>query len=164
MKRLMIFTTGGSIDKTYSTQVSDFVVGEPQIGIVLQEANVNLEYEVESLLQKDSLDLTDEDRRLIAEKVRSCPHRHIIITHGTDTMTITARELIKIADKVIVLTGAMQPAAFKKTDAVFNIGCAVAAVQLLSLGVYIVMSGRVFPVDKTCKNTEKNWFEAIENE
>ena len=157
-----ILTTGGSLDKTYSTQESDFIVGEPQISTVLQEANVNVDYMVESLLRKDSLQITDEDRRMIHTHVANSPHRQIIITHGTDTMVDTARALQDIADKVIVLTGAMQPAAFKKTDAVFNIGGAVAAVQVLPAGVYIVMSGGVFPADKTRKNTTTNQFEPLE--
>lgn len=156
-----IFTTGGSIDKTYSTQVSDFVVGAPQIGTLLQEANVNLTVEITELFRKDSLHITDDDRRVLVEQVMKSPHTHIIITHGTDTMTLTGQALRAVPDKTIVITGAMQPAAFKKTDAVLNIGCALAAVQLLPPGVYIAMSGRVFAVDKTRKNPQTDQFEAI---
>lgn len=157
--RIRIFTTGGSIDKIYSTKGSSFVVGEPQSGRILQEANVNLDYEVESLLRKDSLEITDDDRRVIFEKVKSDPHRHIVITHGTDTMILTAKMLCEIPDKVIVLTGAMQPAAFKRTDAAFNVGCAIIAVQTLPAGVYVVMSGRVFDPHKARKNLELDRFE-----
>lgn len=156
---IKILTTGGSIDKTYSTAASDFIVGEPRAGLLLQEANVNLEYEVESLLKKDSLAMTEDDRAMIVERVRNDSCRQIVITHGTDTMTLTAKALSGVTDKVIVLTGAMQPADFKKTDAVFNIGCAVAAVQILPPGVYIAMSGRIFPWDKTCKNPATDRFE-----
>jgi L-asparaginase len=159
--KIKIFATGGSIDKTYSTAASDFVVGEPQASTLLHEANVNLEFEVESLLKKDSLAITDDDRALIASRVRQDPNRHIIITHGTDTMTLTAQALADIPDKVIVLTGAMQPAAFKQTDAVLNLGAALAAVQILPPGVYIAMSGRIFAWDKTRKNTANDQFDDI---
>lgn len=158
---LHIFTTGGSIDKTYATQVSDFVVGEPQIIEILQAANPHLETVVEPLFRKDSLNITEEDRQQLHEKVRTSPHERILITHGTDTLTITARALRDIPDKVIVLTGAMQPAAFKHGDAAFNIGGAVAAVQILPPGVYIVMSGRVYDPDKTRKNPLTDQFEPI---
>jgi L-asparaginase len=157
---IQIFTTGGSIDKTYSTQASDFVVGEPQIAAILAEANVNLDYTIEPLLRKDSLQITDEDRSLIAERVAACPHTQVVITHGTDTMTVTAAALAHLSGKTIVLTGAMQPAAFKKTDAALNIGGAIAAVQILPPGVYIVMSGRVFRAHQARKNPRTDQFES----
>jgi len=160
--RIKIFTTGGSIDKTYSTKESAFVVGEPEIERILQEANVNVDYEVESILKKDSLEITDDERRMIFEKVKSDPHRHIVITHGTDTMSMTAKMLGEIPDKVIVLTGAMQPAAFKRTDAAFNVGCAMLAVQILPEGVYIAMNGRVFDPHKVKKNLELDRFEEVQ--
>jgi L-asparaginase len=157
--RIKIFTTGGSIDKCYSTKQSDFVVGDPQVESALHEANVGFDSEVESLLKKDSLEITENDRRLILERVASDPSRHIVITHGTDTMALTAKALRGVSDKTIVLTGAMQPAEFKRTDAIFNIGSAVMAVQLLPAGVYVVMNGRVFDPDKVTKNMELNRFE-----
>ncbi len=156
-----IFTTGGSIDKTYSTQASDFVVGAPQIATLLQEANVNLAYEVTELCRKDSLHITAEDRQQLVEAITNSPHTQIIITHGTDTMTLTGDAVRSIPEKTIVITGAMQPAAFKKTDAVLNIGGAVAAVQILPPGVYIVMSGRVFDAAKTRKNPTTDQFEEL---
>lgn len=158
---IKIFTTGGSIDKIYSTQESTFVVGEPQIGNILREANVALDFEIESLLKKDSLDITDGDRRMIFEKVKSDPHRHIVITHGTDTMILTAKMLDQIPDKVIVLTGAMQPAAFKRTDAAFNVGCAIIAAQTLPEGAYVVMNGQVFDPHRVRKNLDLDRFEEI---
>ena len=123
--KLKIITTGGTIDKIYFDAKSEFQVGDPQIGEVLKEANVALEYEIISPVRKDSLDLTDEDRRLIFQAVDSASQRYVIVTHGTDTMIETAKVLKGIAEKVIVLTGAMQPAKFRFTDAVFNIACAV---------------------------------------
>lgn len=154
-----IFTTGGSIDKIYSTRESNFVVGEPEIKQILKEANVTIDYEVESIFKKDSLDITDDDRDIIYEKVSSDPSHYIVITHGTDTMIQTAQILSKIPHKVIVLTGAMQPAAFKETDAAFNVGSAIMAVQTLPEGVYIAMNGRIFNPQKATKNLELNRFE-----
>lgn len=159
--KIKIITTGGTIDKIYFDQKSQFQVGEPQISEVLREANVTFDYEVQPLLRKDSLDLTDEDRRLIYQTIKSDECRRFLITHGTDTMITTARELQKIHDKVMVLTGSMQPAKLRLTDAFFNIGYAIAAVQLLPNGVYIAMNGRIFKPDKARKNVEQNRFEEL---
>jgi L-asparaginase len=158
---IQIFTTGGTIDKIYFDVKNTYQVGEPTIGEVLQEANVALKYEVASLVRKDSLDLLDADRKIIFDAVAATPARRIIITHGTDTMVLTARALKPITNKTIVLTGAMQPAKFRFTDAVFNIGCAVAAVQYMPPGVYIAMNGRIFEAEKAIKNVELNRFEEI---
>ena len=159
--KIKIITTGGTIDKIYFDQKSEFQIGDPQIAEVLKGANVTLDYEVSSLLRKDSLDLTDADRKLIHDTVSADSNRLFVITHGTDTMILTAMALQDISGKVIVLTGAMQPARFQMTDAVFNIACAVTAVQLLSDGVYIAMNGRIFKPDKARKNVVLNRFEAL---
>ena len=159
--KIKIYTVGGTIDKVYFDRKNTYEVGEPKIGEILKEANVNLEYEISSILSKDSLDMTDEDRRLIFDEIVTDEHRHIVLTHGTDTMIQTAKKLKAIPDKVIVLTGAMEPARFKYSDAAFNIGCAVAAVQVLTPGVYIAMNGRIFDPDRIKKNLEQNWFEAL---
>jgi L-asparaginase len=159
--KIKIYTVGGTIDKVYFDRKSTYEVGEPKIGEILKEANVNLEYEISSILHKDSLDMTDEDRQLIFDEIASDEHRHIVLTHGTDTMIQTAKKLKTIPDKVIVLTGAMEPARLKYSDAEFNIGCAVAAVQVLTPGVYIAMNGRIFDPDRIKKNLEQNWFEAL---
>ncbi len=156
---IKIFTTGGSIDKLYSTRVSNFIVGDPQIGSVLQESHVSLVIKIERLFQKDSLEITEADRSIIFQKVQSDTHRHIIITHGTDTMILTGKMLCEIPGRVIVLTGAMQPAAFKVTDAAFNTGGAIIAVQTLPEGVYIVMNGQVFDPFHVRKNLELDRFE-----
>lgn len=157
--KLHIFTTGGTIDKIYFDQKSEFQVGEPQIGEVLKEANVTVDYQITSILRKDSLDLTDADRQLICETISECSEKHIVVTHGTDTMVETALALQAIVNKTIVLTGAMQPAKFRLTDAVFNIASAITAVQLLPPGVYIVMNGRVFDPANSRKNVDKKRFE-----
>jgi len=156
---IKIFTTGGTIDKIYFDRLSEFQVGEPQVGDVLREANVAFTFQVESILHKDSLDLAQTDRQLILERVANDQHRHVLITHGTDTMIETALLLRGLPGKVIVLTGSMSPARFRNTDAVFNIGCAVAAVQLLGEGVYVTMNGRVFKPDRLRKNRENLQFE-----
>ena len=157
--KVEIFTTGGSIDKGYSTEESDFIVGEPTIEQILIEANVTLDYEIVSLIKKDSLEISDDDRRAIYEKVKTDPNRYIVITHGTDTMIQTAQALSQIQNKVIVLTGAMQPSAFKVSDAAFNVGGAILAVQTLPEGVYIVMNGRIFNPQESIKNLELDRFE-----
>jgi L-asparaginase len=157
--RVKIFTTGGSLDKGYSTKESAFVVGEPEIGSVLEEVGVSFDYEVESLLKKDSLELTDEDRELIFRKVAEDPAQHILITHGTDTMALTGQRLSDIEGKTIVLTGAMQPASFKHTDAHFNIGFALAALRTLPAGVYLAMNGSILDPHRARKNMDLDQFE-----
>ena len=156
---LKIFACGGTIDKIYFDAKSQFHVGEPQVVTVLREANVSLQYEVESILRKDSLEMTDEDRRLVYSAVLKAAEPRILITHGTDTMVQTALALAGIPGKTIVLTGSMEPARFKVTDAVFNIGCAIAAVQILPPGVYLAMNGRILNPARTVKNLNTNQFE-----
>lgn len=158
---IQIFTTGGTIDKVYFDAKSEYQVGPPNVSVILGELHVNLDYDVESLFKKDSLDVTDEDRNEIFHAVFKNKSRHIVITHGTDTMVETAKRLAGISDKTIVLTGALQPAPFRTSDAVFNIGCAITAVQTLSPGVYIVMNGRIFRHDNVRKNLELGRFEEI---
>lgn len=157
--RIKIYTTGGTIDKIYFDQKSEYQVGDPQAKGVLERANVVLDYEVESIVRKDSLDFSDEDRELIRQKVASTPLERIVITHGTDTMIQTAKVLKSISGKTIVITGSMYPAQFRDSDAVFNVGCAVTAAQILEPGVYIVMNGRIFEPHNVRKNVELNRFE-----
>lgn len=159
--QLEIFTTGGTIDKVYFDAKSKFEVGEPQILEVLREANLSIAYQVTPLMRKDSLELTDQDRALVRKAVEASTATRIVITHGTDTMTETAKALTGVTGKTIVLTGAMQPARFRFTDAVFNIASAMMAAQTLAEGVYITMNGQVFDPESTRKNVEMNRFEAI---
>jgi L-asparaginase len=161
MKKVLILTTGGTIDKVYFDARSTYEVGPPNIEIVLGELNPAVDYSVRSLLRKDSLELTDIDREFILQSVLHAVEDRILITHGTDTMVQTARYLAKIQGKTIVLTGALTPALFRTTDALFNIGCALAAVQILGHGVYIAMNGAIFPHDKVRKNLTKNTFEEL---
>ncbi len=158
--KLKFFTAGGTIDKVYFDAKSEFEVGPPQVLEVIKEANVTFEFDIESILRKDSLDMTDEDRQLVRRRIEAEPCPLIVITHGTDTMVETARALAGIPGKTIVLTGSMQPARFRTTDAEFNIGTAIGAVQSLPPGVYIAMNGRIFDPRRTHKNRERNCFEA----
>lgn len=160
--RLKIFTTGGTIDKIYFDAQSDFEVGEPQIGRILADARVGFEYEIAQLMRKDSLELDDADREHIRCAVAAEESPHILITHGTDTMVETALALGELPEKIIVLTGALNPARFDSSDAIFNIGLAVAAVQTSPPGVYIAMNGQVFDARFVRKNRTENRFEPIE--
>jgi L-asparaginase len=159
MQHLTIVTTGGTIDKVYFDDKSDYKIGAPQIGEILGHLGVAFDFDVIPILRKDSLHITDEDRALIRSTIEAQPHRHVLVTHGTDTMVETARELAQLRGKVIVLTGALNPARFQGSDAVFNVGCAVAAVQTLPDGVYITMNGRVWDPAKVRKNRAENRFE-----
>ncbi len=161
--KLRIITTGGTIDKIYFDQKSEYQVGQPQIDQVLRDSNVAFDFEITPLLRKDSLELTEEDRQLIRATVLAAGEREVVVTHGTDTMVETARALRGIPGKVVVLTGAMQPAIFRMTDAVFNIAAAVTAVQLLPEGVYIAMNGHIFDPERVRKNRDRNRFEEAEN-
>lgn len=160
MTDVRILTTGGTIDKIYFDRLSDFQVGDPQIGELLTEANVTFSWMVTALMRKDSLDLTDGDRGLIAEAVAQCEERHVLVTHGTDTMVETARRLLPAAGaRTVVLTGAMQPATQRDSDAVFNIGFAIGVLRCSAPGVYIAMNGQVLTPDAARKNRAQNRFE-----
>ena len=160
MDQLCIVTTGGTIDKVYFDDKSDYQIGAPQIGEILAQIGVAFRFEVVPVLRKDSLHLTDDDRRLVRDAIARQPQRHVLVTHGTDTMVETAQALSGLGDKVIVLTGALNPARFTGSDAVFNIGCAVGAVQALPAGVWIAMNGRVWDPAKVRKNRAAKRFEA----
>ena len=144
MQELLIVTTGGTIDKIYFDDKSDFQVGEPQIGGILRELGVAFRFTVIPIIRKDSLHITDQDRQLMHQTISAQSAKHILITHGTDSMVETAKALSSIQDKTIVLTGALNPARFRGSDAEFNIGTAVGAVQSLPPGVYIAMNGRIW--------------------
>ncbi|MEO0398766.1 MAG: asparaginase domain-containing protein [Pseudomonadota bacterium] len=152
MADLHIFTTGGTIDKVYFDALSAFQVGDTVVDAVLREANVGFSYDVTQLMKKDSLEITDADRDAIRAAVSVSPATSVLITHGTDTMVETAERLTDISEKTIVLTGAMQPARLRATDAIFNIGFAAAAAQLQAPGVYIAMNGAVFTAGSVVKD------------
>ena len=156
-------SAGGTIDKVYFDAKSEFQVGGPQVAEILKLGNVSFPFTISSVLKKDSLEMTDLDRAEIRKAVEAVPGIRVVITHGTDTMAETARSLRGIPGKTIVLTGAMEPALLRDSDAPFNVGCAVAAVRILPPGVYVTMNGCVFSADKVRKNREARRFEEIED-
>lgn len=160
--KINIIATGGTIDKIYFDAKSDYQVGEPVIGELLERMDVGFEFSVDSVLRKDSLDLTDADRQLIVDRVKAADSDYVLVTHGTDGMVATGQWLRQQAPaKHILMTGALQPAAFRETDAIFNIGCALGALQAVQPGVYIAMNGQLFDIDRVRKNIAANRFEAI---
>ena len=160
MQHLTIVTTGGTIDKVYFDDKSEYQIGAPSIGDILTQLGVAFSFELIPILRKDSLHITVDDRELIRRTVAQQPHRHVLVTHGTDTMVETALVLTQIPQRVIVLTGALNPARFQGSDAVFNIGCAVGALQSLPDGVYVAMNGRIWDPRSVRKNRAANRFEA----
>lgn len=159
--KIVFYTAGGTIDKIYFDAKSKYEVGESILGEILREGNVTFRYESKIIMQKDSLDLTDGDRDRIRKVIDAEKNRHIILTHGTDTMVKTARHLEGISGKVVVLTGSMAPARFRSSDAPFNIACAIGAVQTLPEGIYIAMNGRIFRPDNVVKDVEKGIFKEL---
>lgn len=142
--------TGGTIDKDYPCGETDhgyeFAITDAAVKSILPSTHALFTYDIVEATKKDSLDLTDEDRQKITDAVAATQSNHVIITHGTDTMIKTAEALHgKVDGKTVVLTGAMLPEKFVNSDAKFNVGMAVAAVQSLPSGVYIALYGRVVP-------------------
>lgn len=159
---ITLFATGGTIDKIYFDALSEFSIGEPQAPRLFEESNIREGFTVESVLKKDSLEITQDDRLLLREKVSNSQGSKVLITHGTDTMVDTAKVLAEtITDKTVIFLGAMQPARMRVSDAPFNLGFAFAAVQLLEPGIYIAMSGKVFSYDQVVKNRKAGQFEAL---
>ncbi|MFN3469112.1 MAG: asparaginase domain-containing protein [Novosphingobium sp.] len=159
---ILVLTTGGTIDKAYFDALSEYRIVESGIPALIAEARVALPFRVVELMRKDSLELTDADRALIAAAVREAPEARVVITHGTDTMTETAKALSGIAGKTVVLTGALSPARFAETDAPFNLGMAFATAQTAAPGVWIAMSGQVFDGLKVRKDRAAGKFVAID--
>ncbi|MFP6814353.1 MAG: asparaginase domain-containing protein [Pseudomonadales bacterium] len=158
LEAILVLTTGGTIDKVYFDDSSDYEVGESVVGDLLRQADVREAFVVSELLRKDSLDMTEDDRAVIRAAVDKAPEQRIIVTHGTDTMTDSARALVPQHNKTVVLTGSLAPARFAQTDAVFNVGMAFAAVQALPAGVYIVMNGQIFDGTRVRKDLQQNAF------
>jgi len=156
---IKIFTTGGTFDKIYFDAKSEFCIGDPIAAALLEEANVNFDYDIEPLLKKDSIDMDATDRALIRNAVANVNNDRILITHGTDSMVETAQALLDTGGKTVVLFGAMQPARMRYSDAMYNLGFACAAVQLLPRGVHLAMNGQVFDPRKVAKNRAQNRFE-----
>jgi len=160
--RIQFITTGGTIDKIYFDALSQFEVGESQMEHILREGLVQFDYDIIPLMKKDSLEVQDADRKVLRDYIAADDATHFVVTHGTDTMPETAEALSGLDGKTIVLTGALTPARFRTTDAMFNVGMAVAAVQTAKPGVYIAMSGQVFEAGAVRKNRAENRFEATD--
>jgi len=158
---IVILTTGGTIDKTYFDALSQYQIGESIVQKLLETARVAYPFRIVEALRKDSLDLTAADREILRAKVAETQSTRIVITHGTDTMTDTARVLANFRDKTIVFTGALSPARFSESDAAFNLGMAFATAQVAPPGTYIAMSGQVFRADAVRKDREAGRFVSI---
>jgi len=157
---IRLFITGGTFDKTYDEITGRLVFQDTHVQEMLQLGRCRLDVGVRTLMMVDSLDMTDADRQLVLENCRSAAEERIVVTHGTDTMTDTARVLGEARlPKTIVLTGAMVPYAFGSSDGLFNLGSALSFVQALPHGVYVAMNGRCFPWDDVVKNRQLGIFE-----
>ena len=158
---ITILATGGTIDKFYSV-AGTLDIGKPTAHDVLSRVLTDIRFDIRALIGKDSLDITDEDRAELVAALNAVEHDQVLITHGTDTMSESARYIAEHADlgsKVVVLTGAMQPAVMAHSDAGFNLGAAISALNLLEPGVYISMSGRIFPAHTVRKDRARGIFE-----
>ena len=160
MASLLVLTTGGTIDKLYFDALSEYRIGESVVGRLLAIARVTLDVRIEEAMRKDSLDMTAADRAAIRAAVEAAPERHIVITHGTDTMTETAAALAGIPGKTVVLVGALAPARFAESDAAFNLGMGFAAAQTAAAGVWIAMNGTVFAAGHVHKDRAAGRFVA----
>lgn len=162
---ITLIVTGGTLDKDYQTTSGELVFSKTHLATLLSEANSTLNIEPQVVLLKDSLEMTDADRKKIEKACIESLNHQIIITHGTDTMVETGLFLQSSPEltlKTIVLTGAMRPYMLGKSDASFNVGSATTACQLLKPGVFITMNGRIFPINNVTKNTSHGVFEFIE--
>lgn len=160
--QIKIFVTGGTIDKVYNELTGELTFGTSNLDEMLERSRSTVGINTEVLFLKDSLDMNDEDRGLILSRCLECSEDKVMITHGTDTMVETAQLLgNKIKDKTIVLFGSMVPYLINNSDALFNLGAALSAVQNKTNGVYIAMNGQVFDFDKVEKNKTLGIFENI---
>jgi len=175
---IRIFVTGGTFDKEYNERNGSLYFKDTHLREMLQLGRCRVDVEVRTLMMVDSLEMDDDDRAVILNQCRKCPSSRIVITHGTDTMAVTARALGEamtdktitdktitdkaITDKTIILVGAMIPFAFGSSDGLFNLGAAIAFAQSLPPGVYVAMNGRYFRWDRVRKNRDVGEFEEVE--
>jgi len=155
---ITVLTTGGTIDKQYFDALSEYQVGGTMVARLLEIARVTLPFQIVEVTRKDSLELDDADRANIVAAAQDAETSHIVVTHGTDTMTVTAEALAAVEGKTIVLVGALAPARFSESDAAFNLGMAFATAQVAPPGVYITMNGTVFPAGKVVKDRQRGAF------
>ena len=159
---IRIFITGGTFDKEYNELTGQLFFKDTHINELLEKGRCKVPVEIRTLMMIDSLDMTDHDRDLIAHQCNQCEENKIVITHGTDTMSETAKALAeKVKNKTVVLTGAMIPIKFGSSDGLFNLGSALAFAQTLAPGVYVAMNGRYFHWDNFQKNKQTGIFEEL---
>lgn len=159
---IRVFVTGGTFDKTYDYLRGELFFEDTQLPEMLRLGRNTVDIRLRTLMMVDSLDMTGEDRELIARNCIGCAEDRILITHGTDTMVETAKVLAhSVKGKTIVITGAMVPYRFGSSDGFFNLGSALAFAQMLEPGVYIVMNGRYFNWDNVRKNRKTGFFEEL---
>ena len=154
--KILFIQTGGTIDKDYPKSVKGyaFEIGEPAVKRILEKIKPSFDYEILPLIKKDSIELTEDDRRKLYEVCANADANKIIITHGTDTIIETAEYISGIRNKTIILTGAFKPERFKDSDAEFNVGAATGAVSPLGPGVYVCMNGRISLWNKVKRDKE----------
>lgn len=160
MTEIALVTTGGTIDKDYFDALSDYKVVETIIPSLLARIGSGVEMTASEICRKDSLEIVEEDRIALKACIESLPQTKVLVTHGTDTMVESAQFLGRIPGKTIVFTGAMRPARFMDTDALFNVGVAIGALQSHAEGVYLAMSGQVFDPQTVKKNRAAQLFES----
>jgi L-asparaginase len=161
---IRILITGGTFDKEYNELTGELFFKDTHLSEMLKLGRCRVKVDVRTLMMIDSLDMTEEDRVMIADHCNKSNEQKIIITHGTDTMADTAKFLAaRIKDKTVVLTGAMIPYKFGSSDGLFNLGSAMAFVQSLTPGVYVAMNGKCFNWDNVRKNKKTGEFEEVEN-
>jgi len=160
---IRLFVTGGTFDKEYDELEGALVFKDSHVKEMLRLGRCRVPVNVRTLMMVDSLEMTDEERDVILRNCRDCAEERIVVTHGTDTMEVTARHLgAAITDKTVVLVGAMVPYTFGSSDGLFNLGAAIAFAQTLPHGVYVAMNGRVFDYDKVRKNRRIGEFEEVD--
>ncbi len=160
---IRIFITGGTFDKEYNELNGELYFKDTHMSELLEKGRSKVAVEIRTLMMVDSLQMTDGDRSLIAHQCLSCDETQIVVTHGTDTMSETAKVLAqKIKNKTVILTGAMIPIKFGSSDGLFNLGSALAFAQTLPPGVYVAMNGRYFNWDNVRKNKQTGVFEEVQ--
>ena len=161
-KTIRILIAGGTIDKEYDPLTGELIFAKSHLSNILNQVRCKARFILEEVMLRDSLQMRSEDREEILKKCVDCIENRIIVSHGTDTMVETGRVLgTNVKSKTIVLIGAMIPYTFGASDALFNLGCAFAAVQALRQGVYITMNGKIFRWDNVIKNKESGEFEKL---
>lgn len=159
---IRVLVTGGTFDKEYNERTGQLYFKDTHLAEMLERGRSRVAVSIRTVMMVDSLEMSDADRALIVQNCLHAEEDHIVITHGTDTMTETAAAIARaVAGKTVVLTGAMIPWAFGSSDGLFNLGSALSFVQVLPAGVYVAMNGKWFPWDRCRKNRELGVFEEI---